>query len=244
MIIIKNSKEINGIRKSSNIVSVVLNKLSLEIKPGVTTEYLNNLAEEIISDKGGIPAFKGYNGYPYTICASVNNQLLHGFPSNEPLKHGDLLSVDVGVCKNGYYGDAAVTLPVGKCKYNYLLSVGKECLYQGINNAISGNRLGDISNAIETCAKSNGFDVIEDFSGHGIGMYLHEEPKVLNCGSQNEGVMLKSGMVIAIEPITIEKDFDIDRSSNGWTVEDKNNKMSVHFEHTILITSSKPEILT
>lgn len=244
MIIIKNSKEINGIRKSSNIVSIVLNRISSEIKPGITTEYLNELAETTIRNKGGTPAFKGYNGYPYTICASVNNQLLHGFPSNKPLKRGDLLSVDVGVCKDGYYGDAAVTLPVGKCNYKSLLATGKECLYQGINKAMSGNRLGDISNAIETYAKSNGFDVIEDFSGHGIGMYLHEEPRVLNRGSQNEGVMLKSGMVIAIEPIVIEKEFDIDRLDNGWTVVDRNNKMSVHFEHTILITSNKPEILT
>ncbi len=244
MVIIKTSREINKIRESSKIVSSVLNELISKVKPGTTTNYLNSFAENLISKRGGIPAFKGYKGYPYTLCTSVDNQILHGFPNNIPLKEGSILSIDLGVCKDGFYGDSAVTISIGKTKYEDILLICYECLLEGINQAISGNRLGDVSNAIQIHAQKHSFDVIRDFSGHGIGMYLHEEPKVLNSGSGGEGLLLKSGMVLAIEPIIVNGSYKTKRLNNGWTVVTEDGSISAHFEHTVLITSNKPEVLT
>jgi methionyl aminopeptidase len=244
MIIIKTNKEINKIRESCSIVSIILKELVSEVRPGITTNYLNNLAEKLIIESGGIPAFKGYKGFPYTICTSIDNELLHGFPNHKPLLEGSILSIDLGVNKDGFYGDSSITIPVGKTNKEKIIKVCKECLYEGIKQAKLGNRLEDISGAIQKHSLANGFDVIRDFSGHGIGMYLHEEPSVLNYISGLNNVFLKSGMVIAIEPIIVEGNYKTKRLDNGWTIVTMDNKLGAHFEHTVLITRNEPEVLT
>ncbi|RLA87943.1 MAG: type I methionyl aminopeptidase [Deltaproteobacteria bacterium] len=246
MITIKTKEEIEKIRKANQIVAFTLNELSKIVKPGITTIELDRLAEKIIRDKGATPAFKGYRGFPASLCASVNEEVVHGIPKKRKLKEGDIISLDLGSCLNGYYGDAAITLPVGKVdeKATLLMRVTKEALYKGIEKARVGNHLYDISFAIQQWAESHGFSVVRDFVGHGIGRQLHEDPKVPNYGLPNRGPLLKEGMVIAIEPMINEGRWEVKVLNDGWTVVTIDGKRSAHFEHTIAITNDGPKILS
>jgi len=246
LITIKTKEEIEKIRKANQIVAFTLNELSKIVKPGITTIELDRLAEKIIRDKGATPAFKGYRGFPASLCASVNEEVVHGIPKKRKLKEGDIISLDLGSCLNGYYGDAAITLPVGKVdeKATLLMRVTKEALYKGIEKARVGNHLYDISFAIQQWAESHGFSVVRDFVGHGIGRQLHEDPKVPNYGLPNRGPLLKEGMVIAIEPMINEGRWEVKVLNDGWTVVTIDGKRSAHFEHTIAITNDGPKILS
>jgi methionyl aminopeptidase len=246
MVILKTTKEIDNIRKSCNTVALVLKTLYRKAEVGIKTIELNNIAEKICKNKKATPGFKGYKGFPYSICSSVNNEIVHGFPSNRKLKEGDILSIDFGVIYNKWYGDAAFTKVIGKGSYmsNKINNITNKCLYSGIEKALPGNRLGDVGYAIQSKAYENKFNVILNFVGHGIGKKLHEEPQVLNYGNKNEGLLLKPGMVIAIEPMLVEKSNKVETLSNDWTVVTKDGGISAHWEHTIAILESGPEILT
>jgi methionyl aminopeptidase len=246
MIVLKTCKQIDSIRKSCNIVSYVLEELYKNIKPGITTKFLNDMAEELCLQKKGIPAFKGYKGFPFSLCTSKNEVVVHGFPDDVILKDGEILSIDFGVLYKGWYGDSAFTTCVGDVddKDIDLIETTRLCLYEGIKAAIVGNRLGDIGYHIQNKAESNGYNVVKDFVGHGIGKNLHEEPQVLNYGSLHTGYELKSGMVIAIEPMLTVGSSDTEVLSDGWTTITKDRKLSAHWEHTIAITEEGPEILT
>jgi len=243
MTILKTSKNIEAIRKSCNIVSQVLGTLYNAIRPGVSTIELNYMAEDICHEMGGIPAFKGYQKFPYAICASVNKEIVHGFPSTRKLKHDDIISIDFGAVLNGWYGDAAFTKAVSG-EHIELIEVTERCLHEGIRVAIAGNRLGDIGHVINYHAKVNGFSTVKDFVGHGIGKELHEKPSVLNYGTKGEGLILRHGMVIAIEPMVISGSEDNKIQSNNWTVVSKDGSLSAHWEHTVAIFENRTEILT
>jgi methionyl aminopeptidase len=246
MMIIKTKEQVDRIAESCRMVAIVLHELEKEIEPGVNTHYLNERAEIIVGTLGGTPGFKGYRGYPYSICASVNDQIVHGFPNKEYLRSGSILSIDFGVLYNGWYGDAAFTKCVGSCteEVNHLLKVTETSLYAGIEKAVVGNRIGDISNAIQTKTENEGFNVIRDYTGHGIGAELHEEPPVPNFGVAGEGYGLKPGMVIAIEPMAVTHSNKCKTLTDGWTTKTIDGGWSAHFEHTIAITENGPRILT
>jgi methionyl aminopeptidase len=245
MVILKTKKELDKMRDSGYIASDVLNELKLNIKPGITTKYLNDKAEKIIRQHRAIPAFLGYKGFPFTICASVNEEVIHGLPSDRELVDGDIISIDVGVVYRGLYSDTAITVPVGEVsgRAKKLISVTKESLRRAIKRAYHGACTGDISNTIQTHVEINGFNVTRNFGGHGIGRDLHEDPQILNYGKAHSGIMLKVGMVIAIEPITTEKS-QKNKTKGGWTVITEDNGLSAHFEHTVAITDNGPEIFT
>lgn len=246
MVILKTKKELDKMRYSGYIAGNVLNEIKLSAKPGITTKYLNDKAEKIIRQHKAIPAFLGYKGFPFTICASINEEIIHGLPSDRELIDGDIISIDLGAIYKDYYSDTAITVSVGKIssEAERLISVTEECLNQGIKKAVPNGRLGDISNVIQTHAEINRFNVVRNFGGHGIGRDLHEKPQILNYGKAGSGIMLKVGMVIAIEPMITEKEPDNKVTSGGWTVITKDNGLSAHFEHTIAITEDGPEILT
>jgi len=247
MVILKSLNEIKKLRRSNKMVANVLSLLKKEIRPGITTLELNKLAEEYVYDNKAIPAFKGYRNFPYSICASVNSEVIHGFPSKKHLRKKDILSIDFGVLLDGYYGDSAITIPVGKVnkKTKSFIKVGQECLYKGINQAREGSRLNQISYAIQQHAESHSYGVIRQFVGHGIGRNLHEEPQIYNYTDKpTEGLLLKRGMVIAIEPMLTEGDYNVVTGSDGWVVKTVDNKLAVHWEHTIAITKDGPEILS
>lgn len=246
MIILKMPSQIDGLRKSCQIVAHVLKELERNLKPGVTTDYLNQMSEELCFERGGTPAFKGYKGFPYSICACRDSEIVHGFPSNNPLLDGEILSIDFGVIYKGWYGDSAFTAAVGEipASTKRLLKVGEDCLYAGINAAKVGNRIGDVSNAIQECAEKGSYNVVRQFVGHGVGKNLHEEPQVPNFGSKHEGVMLKEGTVIAIEPMISPGSCEIKTLKDGWTIVTADSTPSVHFEHTIAVTKEGAEILT
>lgn len=248
MILIKTPVEIKALAESNRIVAKVLREIKKIAKPGITTESLNDLAEKIAVEENAIPGFKGYKGFPYSICASVNDEVVHGFPNNEPLKEGDILSIDFGILKNNYYGDSAITIPIGRVgsKEKSLLETTYGALMAGIDVARPGNKIGHISHAIQEMAEKNGFNVIRDFTGHGIGRNLHEDPYVENFIDNDtiNGYILKPGMTIAIEPMLVEGDWKTKTKSNGWTVITADGGLSAHFEHTIVITSNGPEILS
>ena len=246
MILLKTCKQIDNIRKSCAIVAYVLNELHNNIKPGITTLSLNNIAEELCLQKKGIPAFKGYKGFPFSVCASRNEEIVHGFPNELLLKDGDILSIDFGVLYKGWYGDAAFTTCVGTTTTEAieLIETTRLCLYDGIKAAVVGNRLGDIGYAIQSRAENNNYNVVREFVGHGIGKNLHEDPQVLNYGSAGVGYALKAGMVIAIEPMLTVGSADTEVLSDGWTTITKDRKLSAHWEHTVVITENGPEILT
>ncbi len=246
MIIIKSKREIEQLKKSSAIVAEVFEKIKKAIEPGVQTKELDRIAEDIIRSKGGIPAFKGYRGFPATVCISINEEVVHGIPGQRRLKEGDIVSIDVGVNLNGYFGDGAITLPVGEVDEigKRLIEVTEKALYIGIEKARPGNRLFDISNAIQTWVESNGFSVVRDFVGHGIGKDLHEEPQIPNFGPPNQGPRLEEGMVFALEPMVNEGTHMVKILSDGWTVVTADGKRSAHFEHTIAITDDGAEILS
>jgi len=246
VIIIKSPREIDQLRKSNAIVAEVYQKLRRMIVPGITTLELDRLAEELILSRGAMPAFKGYRGFPASVCVSVNEEVVHGIPSQRKLKEGDILSLDVGVNLNGYFGDAAITAPVGEVdrEAQRLLEVTERALYIGIDMAKAGNRLFDISYAIQTWVEKHGFSVVRDFVGHGIGRDLHEEPQIPNFGSPHQGPRLEKGMVFSLEPMVNEGAYGVKILSDGWTVVTTDGKRSAHFEHTIAITDGKAEILS
>ena len=246
MIYYKTEEEIDLIRESSLLVAKTHAEIAVLIKPGVNTIALDKIAEEFIMDNGGIPAFKGYNGFPNTLCMSPNDQVVHGIPDYRELRDGEILSVDCGVLMNGYYGDSAFTYAVGEIdiEKKELLKVTKESLYKGIEMAISGNRIGDISYAVQKHAESFGYGVVRELVGHGIGQKLHESPEVPNYGTKGKGIILKEGLVIAIEPMINMGKRDIMQHNDGWTITTIDNKSSAHFEHTVVVREGKAEILS
>lgn len=246
MIIYKTREEIELMRESALSVSRTLGMLAKEIKPGVTSLYLDGLAEQYIRDNGGIPAFKGLYNFPNTLCMSLNEAVVHGIPNNKPLKEGDIISVDCGVLKNGFYGDHAYTFAVGEIKpeVQRLLDITKECLYLGIEQFKSGNRIGDISFAIQQHAEKNGYGVVRELVGHGIGKKMHEDPEVPNYGKRGDGPKLKDGMVLAIEPMINMGKKNIKQLSDGWTILTADGLPSAHFEHDVAMIDGKPEILS
>ena len=246
MIHYKSEDEIDLIRESSLLVAKTHAEISNLIKPGVTTLQLDKIAEEYIKDNGGLPAFKGYSGFPNTLCASVNEQVVHGIPNNDPLNDGDIISIDCGVVMNGYYGDSAYTYEVGEVSNTIkdLLTRTKESLYKGIEQAVSGNRLGDIGFAIQNYVEKFGYGVVREMVGHGIGKSLHEEPQVPNYGRKGNGIMLKEGLVIAVEPMINLGTKRIKQHSDGWTIITADKKCSAHFEHTIVVRKGRAEVLS
>jgi methionyl aminopeptidase len=246
MIELKSEREIRIIRENGRIVGLTLSYLKEKIKSGIKTIELDKLAEEFIVKKNAIPAFKGYRGYPGNICASVNNEVVHGIPGERVLKEGEIISVDVGVLKNGFYADGAWTFPVGEIsdQVKRLLEVTLESLEAGISQSIAGNRLGDISYAVQSVAERNGFSVVRDLTGHGIGRQMHEDPPVPNFGSPGTGLLLKEGMILAIEPMVNAGGYQIKTLEDNWTVVTLDGSLSAHFEHTVAITQNGAEILT
>ena len=248
MNILKSLEDIEKIRISSRIVAETLTLLEKNTKPGVTTLRLNKLAEEFIFDNDAVPSFKGYLGYPFTICASINEEVVHGFPSQRVLKEGDVLSIDVGVLKNKFHGDSTITIPIGEVcpEKARLICVGQECLYLGISFARDGNRLNQISAAIQNHAEKNDYNVIRQYTGHAIGLSLHEPPQIPNYVKElnDGGLMLKQGMVLAIEPMVTSGSARTKMLANKWTAVTEDNKLCVHWEHTIAITKEGPEILS
>lgn len=247
MIILKSPEELKKMRKSCQIVAKVLEELKIYIKEGLTTKQIEQFIENLIIKMGGIPAFKGYRGYPASACISINDQVVHGIPSEKVfIKEGDLVSVDIGVLCENFYGDAAYTYPVGRIsrEAERLLKITEEALYKGISEAIHGKRIGDVSHAIQMHVENNGFSVVRAFVGHGIGRSLHEEPQIPNFGMKGIGPKLKKGMTLAIEPMVNAGTHEIKILSDGWTAVTKDGSLSAHFEHTIAITEGEPEILT
>ena len=246
MIILKSEREINYLRDAGRIVAETHQEVKKAIKPGVTTLELDKIAEEYIKSRGAIPAFKGYHGFTGNICASINEEVVHGIPGLKKLKNGDNISIDIGAVINGYNGDAAITVPVGEvdAEVQKLLDVTEESLYKGIEQAIVGNRLSDISHAVQLHVEQHGFGVVRDYVGHGIGRSMHEDPQVPNFGSPGRGPRLKAGMTLAIEPMVNLGTYEVKTLDDGWTVVTLDGKRSAHFEHSIAITDGKPEILT
>lgn len=247
MIILKSKKEIEIMREAGILLYNIMSDLKEMVKEGVSAFELDKFAEDRIKSFGAVPAFKGYRGYPYTICCSINDEVIHGFPLKEKIfKNGDLVSLDLGLMYKGYYSDMAYTVPVGEVdeEKRRLLETGERILYKAISKAVIGNRIGDISNTIETLSKENGYSVVKEFIGHGIGRKLHEEPEVPNFGIKESGAYLKEGMTFAIEPMVCMGSGEVYIEKDGWTVKTKDGKPSVHFEHTIAVTKSGPLILT
>ncbi|MFZ5645220.1 MAG: type I methionyl aminopeptidase [Bacillota bacterium] len=246
MITLKTEKEISYMRDAGRVVAGALKEIAPAVKPGVTTAELDSIAESFIIAKGARPAFKGLYGFPSTICASPNEQVVHGIPGLRELENGDIISIDVGAEINGYYGDCAVTLPVGEIDDDsrLMLKVTEESLYRGIEQAVKENRLSDISHAVQRHVESNGFSVVRDYVGHGIGRSMHEEPQVPNFGRPGRGPRLGAGMTLAIEPMVNMGTHEVRTLPDNWTVVTKDMKKSAHFEHTIAITDGKPLILT
>jgi len=247
MIRIKSNAEVELIRESALLVSATLAELASMLKPGISTSMLDRRAEEFINDNKAVPSFKNYRGYPYATCISVNDAVVHGFPNNKELKEGDLVSIDVGVFKNGFHGDSAYTfglLPVPDPQ-KLLMSVTRDSLLLGIEKAISGNRIGDISFAIQDFTeRKHNFGVVRELVGHGLGKQLHEDPQVPNYGKKGSGPKLKDNMVIAIEPMINMGTRDVIYDADGWTVRTKDGSFSAHYEHTICIKKGKADVLS
>jgi methionyl aminopeptidase len=247
MIIYKTKTEAELIRQSCLLVNDTIAEVASHIKPGVTSLHLNQLAEKFILDHGAIPSFKNYHGYPYACCMSVNDAVVHGFPTDFELKEGDIISIDVGVVKNGFHGDSAYTFGIKSVpeEVKKLMRITKESLYLGIQKAISGNRIGDISFAIqEHTERRNGYGVVRELVGHGLGKDLHEDPQVPNYGRRGSGTKLLEGLVIAIEPMINLGKRNVFTEKDGWTVRTKDGKPSAHYEHTIFVSKDHAEILS
>ncbi len=242
----KTEEEIDLIRVSARILAKAHGEVAALIKEGVTTRQLDQRAEEFIRDNGGTPSFKGYNKFPFSLCLSPNAVVVHGFATDEPLKNGDILSVDCGVFMNGYHADSAYTYPIGEVSPEILvlLKETKASLYKGIEKAISGNRIGDISYAIQNHVGPLGYGVVRELVGHGVGASLHEKPEVPNYGKRGSGPLLQTGLVLAIEPMVNLGKKDVVQEADGWTIRTKDRKPSAHFEHTIVVRKDKAEILT
>ena len=246
MVYYKTEEEINIIRENALILSKAHGEVASIIREGITTKELDNRAEEYIKDHGGLPSFKGYNGFPYSLCISVNSAVVHGFPGNYVIKNGDIVSIDCGVYKNGFHSDCAYTHGVGELSEEVLrlLKVTKASLYKGLEKAISGNRLGDLSSTIQQEVEKEGFSVVRELVGHGIGKSLHEGPEVPNYGKRGQGLKLQNGLVLAVEPMVNLGSKNIVQEADGWTIRTKDNKPSAHFEHTIVVRKDKAEVLT
>jgi methionyl aminopeptidase len=246
MIILKSKSEIEKMAIACRIVAEVLDVLVRAARPGLTTLELDALAERGIRTRGGVPAFKGYRGFPNTLCVSINEQVVHGIPSKRRLRTGDIIGLDLGAKWEGYYGDAAVTIPVGQIpsEKGCLLATAREALYMGIKEVSPGKHLSDISHTIQRYAETRGYSVVRAFVGHGIGTALHEEPQVPNFGPPGRGPRLKAGMVLAIEPMVNIGVADVEILDDGWTVVTADGQLSAHFEHTVAITDEGPQILT
>jgi len=251
VIYIKTQKEIDFIRESCRIVAETLKLVKSSVKVGIRTYELDRIAEDYIKSNNAIPAFKGYSqgdlpGFPGSICTSINDAVVHGIPGQTKLEEGDIISLDVGVLKNSFYGDAALTVAVGKIsdEKKLLLEVTEKSLQLGIEQAKSGNRVHDISAAVQDFVEQNGFSIVRDLCGHGVGKFLHEDPAVPNFGKRGTGAKLKKGMTIAIEPMVNAGRYEVMTSPDGWTVMTADASPSAHFEHTILVLDNSPEILT
>jgi methionyl aminopeptidase len=246
MIILKSKDEVAKIASASKIVAEVLQELKKNVKAGVTTKELDRLAEELIIKKKGVPAFKGYRNFPATLCVSINDAVVHGIPSKRVLKDGDIIGLDLGVIFGGFYGDAALTVPVGNIPpaTQKLIRVTEASLYAGIREARVGQRLSNISHAVQACAEAEGYSLVTEFVGHGIGRNLHEEPQVPNFGPPGKGPRLREGMVLAIEPMVNMGKSEVMILEDGWTAVTVDHSLSAHFEHTIAITQDGPVILS
>lgn len=246
MTVLKSQDEIMRMADSCRIVAEVFEGVRGNVKPGVTTKELDDYVESFILSKSAKPAFKGYRGYPSSVCTSVNEEVVHGIPSSRKLKDGDIISLDIGVFFNGFYGDAAVTLPIGNinAEAKKLISVTEQSLQAAIEKASVGNRLFDISSAVQQCVESEGFSVVRNFVGHGIGRSLHEEPQVPNFGKAGEGPRLVEGMTLAIEPMVNAGGWEVSVLDDGWTAVTRDRSLSAHFEHTVAITKNGYNILT
>jgi len=246
MISIKSPREIELMRTAGRIVAETHELLRKAIRPGITTLELDAIAEEFIRKRGAIPAFKDYNGFPASICSSINEQVVHGIPGPTVLKDGDIIGIDIGAVYDGYYGDAARTYGIGSIdkETERLLKVTEESFFKGIEYALPGNRLSDISHSIQKHVESNGFSVVRDFVGHGIGRNMHEDPQIPNYGLPHKGPRLAAGMALAIEPMVNQGKYAVKVREDGWTVVTADGKPSAHYENTIVITNGKPEILT
>jgi methionyl aminopeptidase len=247
LIVLRSQREIEKIRKASLTVAEILEQLREHVRPGVTTWDLNALSEDLASKHNAKPAFKGYHGYPFALCTSVNEEVVHGMPSKHRLlKEGDLISLDFGVVMDGYYGDAAITVPVGKVSAEAweLCQVTEDALYEGIRQVHPKSRLSDISHAIQQFVEVRGFSVVREFVGHGIGQQLHESPQIPNYGPAGKGVLLKPGMVFAIEPMINQGRAEVEILQDQWTAVTVDRKLSAHFEHTVAVTENEPDILT
>ena len=246
MIVCKSPAEIEKMRASAALVAEVLAELAAMVKPGVSTHDLDVAAERMVRDAGAEPAFKGYRGYPCTLCASVNEQVIHGIPSKHPMAEGDIVSLDMGVKLNGYFGDSAVTVPVGRVspQAETLLRVTQEALEKGIAQVRLGGRVSDIGHAIQTHVEAHGFSVVREFVGHGIGASLHEDPQIANYGNPGSGPRLAEGMTLAIEPMVNVGKPGVKMLSDGWTAVTRDGSLSAHFEHTVAVTKNGPLVLT
>lgn len=247
MILLKSQEEIELIRKSSLLVGRTLTEVGKHIKPGVTTAFLDRIGEQFIRDNGATPVFKGYGGFPSALCISINDEVVHGFPSDDRfLEEGDIVSIDCGTDLNGFIGDSAYTFVVGDVKPEVakLLKVTKEALYLGVEKCVEGNRVGDIGHAIQTHVEKNGFSVVREMCGHGVGIKLHEDPNVCNYGRPGTGPLLKAGMVIAIEPMVNMGSKNIKFINDGWTPITRDGKPSAHFEHDVAIGKEKADLLS
>lgn len=246
MIIGKSKRELEKMRAAGQLVGQVRNAVREMVEPGITTIELDRAAEKMIRDAGALPTFKGYNGFPFSICASVNEQIVHGFPSNYELKEGDIFSIDCGVTLEGFVGDTATTIPVGKVSEDRLklMRVTEECLERAIRQCLPGNHLGDIGWAVQEHAEANGYSIVRDYVGHGIGRRMHEDPQIPNYGRPGLGPKIKSGYVFAIEPMVNLGSHHTKVLADGWTVVTVDGQPSAHFEHTIAITDEGPEVLT
>jgi len=246
MIIYKSEDEIRAIRRSSQIVAKVLDALSRLIEPGITTKELDAYAEKKTKETGAVPAFKGYRGYPASLCTSINEEIIHGIPSSRKLREGDIISLDFGVICEGYYGDASVTVPVGEVspEARALIRVARESFFKGFEQVKAGNRISDISHAVQKHVEAHGFSVIRSFVGHGIGLSLHEEPQIPNFGHPGGGPMMKPGMVLAIEPMIAAGDWHVEVLEDNWTAVTKDRSLSAHYEHTVALTGEGAEILS
>lgn len=246
MVTIKSEREIELMKHAGQILGNTLKLLEENVKPGITTAELDKIAYEYIKSNDSIPSFKGYNGFPASICASVNNEVVHGIPDNRVLREGDIIGIDAGVCFGGYHADAARTFGVGEISpaAKKLIEVTKESFFKGIENAKHGARIGDISAAVQTFVEGNGYSVVRDLIGHGIGSSLHEEPDVPNYGSSGRGMRLIKGMTLAVEPMVNVGGYEIRLLKNGWTYVTKDNTLSAHYENTIVITDSGCDVIT
>ena len=247
MVSIKSEEEIELLRESNLLVGMTLGEIAKHIRPGITTLELDRIAEEFIRSHGAVPGFLNYDGYPYTLCISLNEVVVHGLPSEKCiLKEGDIVSVDCGTLKNGFYGDSAYTFEVGKVsdEIHELLETTKESLYKGIEKAVAGMRVGDIGYAVQSYCEARGYAVVRELVGHGVGRDMHEEPPIPNYGRRGQGVLLKEGMVIAIEPMIARGERYVYLDDDGWSVRTRDGKPCAHFEHTIAVRKGKADILS